>query len=45
MPPATTADQAHKFGLFMLRAVMAGGSSLTLPRSICSGNHIWAGVV
>jgi pyruvate dehydrogenase (quinone) len=24
MPPATTADQAYKFGLFMLRAVMDG---------------------
>jgi pyruvate dehydrogenase (quinone) len=24
MPPTTTADQAHKFGLFMLRAVMDG---------------------
>jgi pyruvate dehydrogenase (quinone) len=24
MPPATTADQACKFGLFMLRAVMDG---------------------
>jgi pyruvate dehydrogenase (quinone) len=24
MPPATTFDQAHKFGLFMLKAVLDG---------------------